>query len=301
MVAADVASAIKLTLTISRKDNFNNSLTQLQTASPRTGHGTAQRIRRRTIISQEEPNDSQGYYYQVTMTYTTMKTALAKKITLSLPGLVVVLLLMMASTARSAEPEPESMSGNFIMQTGEGDPDEWPCSVPLIEGFTRGEGQPCAAVTTRWYYNSVAGTCFQFVHGGCHGNTNNFASESECLGACGRAYGKGPGTCSLPPEVGMGRAEIDRFYYDQETGECTEFGWGGMGGNANRFLTSRECLDACADPCSLPKIVGPGRVGSRRFYYNPDVGKCLEFTYGGSGGNANNFRSISDCVDACGN
>ncbi|ETE58540.1 hypothetical protein L345_15740, partial [Ophiophagus hannah] len=33
-------------------------------------------------------------------------------------------------------------------------------------------------------YNSQAGVCEKFVHQGCEGNGNNFATQLECLQAC---------------------------------------------------------------------------------------------------------------------
>lgn len=36
----------------------------------------------------------------------------------------------------------------------------------------------------RWWYNATAGSCQQFVYGGCEGNDNNYQSEEECLERC---------------------------------------------------------------------------------------------------------------------
>lgn len=56
------------------------------------------------------------------------------------------------------------------------------------------------------------------------------------------------------------------------------------------------------DVCSLEKVVGPCRAAMPRWWFNADSSRCEQFTYGGCGGNANNFRSEQACVagaDAC--
>lgn len=37
----------------------------------------------------------------------------------------------------------------------------------------------------------------------------------------------------------------------------------------------------------------------KRFYYEVETNRCLEFLYGGCGGNLNNFISLSDCQEFC--
>ncbi|XP_061610231.1 kunitz-type protease inhibitor 1-like isoform X3 [Phyllopteryx taeniolatus] len=43
---------------------------------------------------------------------------------------------------------------------------------------------PCRASHTRWYYNPLNERCQRFTYGGCHGNDNNFAEETQCDAAC---------------------------------------------------------------------------------------------------------------------
>lgn len=40
-------------------------------------------------------------------------------------------------------------------------------------------------------------------------------------------------------------------------------------------------------------------MAQSRFYYDAQIGKCLEFLYGGCGGNLNNFLSLFDCEEFC--
>nr|C1IC50.1 RecName: Full=Protease inhibitor 1; AltName: Full=Kunitz inhibitor KIn-I; Flags: Precursor [Walterinnesia aegyptia]ABX82867.1 Kunitz inhibitor I [Walterinnesia aegyptia] len=51
--------------------------------------------------------------------------------------------------------------------------------------------------------------------------------------------------------------------------------------------------------CELPAETGPCKARIRAFYYNPHSHKCLEFTYGGCKGNANNFKTIDECNRTC--
>ncbi|XP_036347139.1 kunitz-type serine protease inhibitor HMGS1-like [Rhagoletis pomonella] len=52
--------------------------------------------------------------------------------------------------------------------------------------------------------------------------------------------------------------------------------------------------------CYQPPVTGECRAAIRRYYFNPTVGRCLVFIYGGCGGNSNNFISLRDCVAICG-
>ncbi|XP_025033037.1 chelonianin-like [Python bivittatus] len=53
------------------------------------------------------------------------------------------------------------------------------------------------------------------------------------------------------------------------------------------------------DICRLPPATGSCLALFERWYYNPKVRRCLTFTYGGCGGNPNNFRTRRSCELAC--
>ena len=57
-----------------------------------------------------------------------------------------------------------------------------------------------------------------------------------------------------------------------------------------------ECLDAC----SLAPETGPCKAAFTRFFHNAASGQCETFVYGGCQGNANNFESLEECQNACG-
>ncbi|XP_067323241.1 chelonianin-like [Anolis sagrei] len=54
------------------------------------------------------------------------------------------------------------------------------------------------------------------------------------------------------------------------------------------------------DVCSLPKDAGPCDAAHPRWCYNWAGRRCEKFTYGGCGGNGNNFRTLEECQGSCG-
>ncbi len=55
----------------------------------------------------------------------------------------------------------------------------------------------------------------------------------------------------------------------------------------------------CTDICALPVEPGPCRGSLPRFFHNSATGQCEAFTYGGCGGNSNNFMSLKECQENC--
>ncbi|XP_077550962.1 tauPI-stichotoxin-Hcr2d-like [Haemaphysalis longicornis] len=52
--------------------------------------------------------------------------------------------------------------------------------------------------------------------------------------------------------------------------------------------------------CQLPPHTGPCKAAFWRFYYNAAEGVCQPFLYGGCQSNGNNFETIEQCKQACG-
>ncbi|KAG5314845.1 VKT1A inhibitor, partial [Acromyrmex insinuator] len=51
--------------------------------------------------------------------------------------------------------------------------------------------------------------------------------------------------------------------------------------------------------CLLPINSGPCIANILRYAYNSASGQCEQFVYGGCDGNANNFKTMSECELAC--
>ncbi|XP_043114850.1 kunitz-type protease inhibitor 2 isoform X2 [Puntigrus tetrazona] len=120
--------------------------------------------------------------------------------------------------------------------------------------------------------------------------------------------------CRLPSMVGNCRAAFPRFYYDVTDQTCKQFIYGGCGGNDNNFNSQEECQASCSgvkdvEPllkmtsdefqakCQAPVKTGRCRASIKRFYYNNGV--CQPFTFGGCGGNQNNYETEESCMTTC--
>ena len=53
------------------------------------------------------------------------------------------------------------------------------------------------------------------------------------------------------------------------------------------------------DECTAPAVTGNCEAAMPRWFHDPSTGICRPFTYGGCGGNANNYQSLAECQDAC--
>ena len=193
------------------------------------------------------------------------------------------------------------------------------CEVEVSKG-------PCHDKHTRYFYTN--GDCMKFDYTGCKGNSNNFATMSECQRICqtGQTTALTPETttaplpettteqpgdpqyiCNLPrdEDTSAGRADfLPRYYYDPATGTCEGFVWSGEGpAQGNRFLSAGECRQFCegvgpsspGDLCSLPPETGRCRAFFPRFAYHSESDDCREFIYGGCEGNDNRLVCSQMC------
>ena len=110
--------------------------------------------------------------------------------------------------------------------------------------------------------------------------------------------------CDQPKDPGPCYAHIPRYYYDSSSGQCEEFIYGGCLGNSNRFVTQKECEQACVQAmaesiCDLSLESGHCSKHFLRYYFNSKTGQCEEFVYTGCGGNDNRFSTKQKCEQAC--
>ncbi len=87
--------------------------------------------------------------------------------------------------------------------------------------------------------------------------------------------------CSLPSDVGLCRASIERWFFDAATGDCATFVWGGCGGNENNFVSKEKCMDRCSevnddddDDVNAETKEGTWKDLSQRCTLDKDEGPC---------------------------
>ncbi|KAH3844438.1 hypothetical protein DPMN_086696 [Dreissena polymorpha] len=116
------------------------------------------------------------------------------------------------------------------------------------------------------------------------------------------------GICRLNPDQGYSRSNLAvKWYYHHGNNTCYRFWYEGLGGNGNRFENETICLQTCyrrqnteEETCSMPPMTGRDcKARMSRYYYDKSRGECLQFIYGGCGGNNNNFQSKADCEREC--
>lgn len=114
---------------------------------------------------------------------------------------------------------------------------------------------------------------------------------------------------------GKASEEAKAFYFDPLSEKCAPMIYKGCGGNKNTFANTDNCINSCQTPylvekekdqelakskkdCALP--VGPGLCKAiiPMYYYDQEKG-CSKFTYGGCGGNRNQFNTKEECDALC--
>ncbi|XP_061577786.1 BPTI/Kunitz domain-containing protein [Cololabis saira] len=120
-----------------------------------------------------------------------------------------------------------------------------------------------------------------------------------------------PAFCQEKPDMGTGTLFIFSVYYDAGRDRCNPFFYTGEGGNANRFITERECLRNCSPnwenlyptdttrACHFKKTVGECSGSFLRYYYDSIHDKCKKFLWTGCIGNGNRFFDFESCNATC--
>ncbi|GMR59861.1 hypothetical protein PMAYCL1PPCAC_30056, partial [Pristionchus mayeri] len=161
-----------------------------------------------------------------------------------------------------------------------------PCSLPLDQGVG-------SSRLFRFHFDTVLRLCQQFVFFGAGGNRNNFPTLEECQDQCPESpqvcavptstapqqcvpgngctengfCHVGANTqstvccpkplpldrCQQPLNIGVGNANLQRWYFNPMTQTCSACVYKGMQGNENNFLTQQDCENAClaVNPCRI--------------------------------------------------
>lgn len=53
--------------------------------------------------------------------------------------------------------------------------------------------------------------------------------------------------CTLPKKTGKCRGIYIRYFYDNNINNCSEFIYGGCGGNTNKFISYDDCMNKCIE------------------------------------------------------
>ncbi|CAG9537699.1 unnamed protein product [Cercopithifilaria johnstoni] len=116
-------------------------------------------------------------------------------------------------------------------------------------------------------------------------------------------------TCVLPPDAGICRDYIPRWFYNSQTGKCEQFSYGSCGGNSNNFLDRQACEAKCSrddsiksqlpERCTYKKDEGYSNGYNVKWYYNVRNLRCEQMVYQGQGGNSNQFETFAECQTFC--
>ena len=147
---------------------------------------------------------------------------------------------------------------------------------------------------------------FAFALGaGCGGNTERNVSDPDAgvvayggaAGVGGSAGAGGAGRAGATGSSGTssGAAGIAGTIGGDAGSGGTTVGSGGNGSGGS----AGEADAGTVDTCSLPADPGVCLAAFPRFFYDPVTASCREFTYGGCGGNLNNFMTLADCEAKC--
>ena len=194
----------------------------------------------------------------------------------------------------------------------------------------------CSQYVIRYSYMAARRQCAPFYYGGCGGNGNRFDTAEACQAACveppttRRPYYVPPRqrapSAPRQPDVWGGRDTRP----DYRRGEQPPYGreerppYGreeerpSYGREEERPSYGREERPQPTEPsrqpepetpdtsapagdiCSLPSDTGNCRAYIPSYYFNAVFQRCVDFIYGGCGGNENRFTTLNECEERCG-
>uniref|UniRef100_A0A224YRE1 Tissue factor pathway inhibitor n=1 Tax=Rhipicephalus zambeziensis TaxID=60191 RepID=A0A224YRE1_9ACAR len=116
-----------------------------------------------------------------------------------------------------------------------------------------------------------------------------------------------PPRCYRKLDFGTCDAVKLKWFYEPISRQCKMFAYSGCGGNWNRFRTEKGCLRTCkmtSEPelsCSAKPNPGNCKAYRPMWYFDPELGYCRGFVYGGCGGNRNTYPNCRACMNRCTN
>uniref|UniRef100_A0A158PC57 Kunitz/Bovine pancreatic trypsin inhibitor domain protein n=1 Tax=Angiostrongylus cantonensis TaxID=6313 RepID=A0A158PC57_ANGCA len=209
---------------------------------------------------------------------------------------------------------------------------EMDCHMPLENGIGSSDSNCLPDAGFRFYFSRSQGKCLRFWYQGCGGNANNFYSYEVCQRTCEiqmqrvdrkpRANSNGIfginsapylrfpiiSLCSYDPEWGSCNQLRYMWFYNQSSGRCDQFLYGGCGGNPNKFDTFEICQQTCelTGIERIPLLITS--IGDYfksifmkhfRYYFNKRTRQCKGFHYTGCGKSGNNFVTKEECQGKC--
>uniref|UniRef100_A0A914XIM1 BPTI/Kunitz inhibitor domain-containing protein n=1 Tax=Plectus sambesii TaxID=2011161 RepID=A0A914XIM1_9BILA len=171
------------------------------------------------------------------------------------------------------------------------------------------QGNKCKAAMQRWHFSRQSNSCEQFTYGGCDGNENNFLSESDCKTTCQNLP-----QCPIADILIKEGCRIDgdvlnnntlcpmpNIVCDSAINDCALVDC--MTGHICQMKNGQAACIAIVDDktkqCSQLPDAGMCEAAMPRFYYSRTSNQCLNFTYGGCGGNSNKFDTMEQCMERC--
>ncbi|VDD94598.1 unnamed protein product [Enterobius vermicularis] len=160
-------------------------------------------------------------------------------------------------------------------------------SDPCLLSLNVGQGK---ALIKRFYYNTLAKQCAEFVYKGVRGNENNFLTIEECQKKCLKWTSPCPTLFDY----------AERKECSAENRKCDNGQWCHIGSSSH---TTTCCPGAIQNPCSQSLQVGDGNENLTRWYADPSdrscTRQCKSFIYKGTKGNQNNFLTKAECESVC--
>uniref|UniRef100_A0A914UKY9 BPTI/Kunitz inhibitor domain-containing protein n=1 Tax=Plectus sambesii TaxID=2011161 RepID=A0A914UKY9_9BILA len=161
------------------------------------------------------------------------------------------------------------------------------CSLQSDVGVQCGSGR-----SYKYFYNALTQQCESFEFAGCDGNSNNFASRTECETYCGVGgcpNGGQPYRNDKTSQVVV----CSKTETCPTTHECVSVSSSGS--------TVNRCCPTKAHICGMPPQQGTmcGSTSVTRYYFNIVTKECTSFAFNGCAGNLNNFADMKQCNYFC--